>query len=274
VDHAHDLKGNNDLLILTQPDAMRDIHLDYFRAGSDIVETNTFSGTSIAQADYGMEAIVYELNREGARLAREAAAIAQAEDGRRRFVAGAIGPTNRTLSISPDVNNPGARNVTFEALREAYLEATLGLIAKPVLRRLLLSDLLLGAARGLIGLGFEITATRGTADWLAAQGVTALPVNKVYEGRPNIVDALKNGEIALVMNTTEGAQSITDSRDIRRVALMDKIAYFTTAAGAIAAVAAMTGESMSTVAMFEVVSVSSTASRMASVLMRRTPGAR
>ena len=127
-DHAHDLKGNNDLLILTQPDAMRDIHLDYFRAGSDIVETNTFSGTSIAQADYGMEAIVYELNREGARLAREAAAIAAAEDGRRRFVAGAIGPTNRTLSISPDVNNPGYRAVTFDEVREAYAEQVRGLI--------------------------------------------------------------------------------------------------------------------------------------------------
>src|ERR671916_2827428 len=98
---GHDLKGNNDLLILTQPDAVRDIHLAYFRAGADIVETNTFSGTSIAQADYGLEAIVYELNREGARLAREAAIRAEDEDGRRRFVAGAGGPTNRTLSISP-----------------------------------------------------------------------------------------------------------------------------------------------------------------------------
>ncbi|WP_349370012.1 methionine synthase [Salinarimonas sp.] len=128
ADHGHDLKGNNDLLILTQPDAMRDIHLDYFRAGSDIVETNTFSGTSIAQADYGMEDIVYELNREGARLAREAAAIAAAEDGRRRFVAGAIGPTNRTLSISPDVNNPGYRAVTFDQVREAYAEQIRGLV--------------------------------------------------------------------------------------------------------------------------------------------------
>src|SRR5919107_3039290 len=95
-DWTQDVKGNNDLLILTQPDAVRDVHVNYFRAGADIVETNTFSGTSIAQADYGMEAIVYELNREGARLAREAALIAQREDGRRRFVAGAVGPTNRT----------------------------------------------------------------------------------------------------------------------------------------------------------------------------------
>ncbi|GGE10194.1 carbamoyl-phosphate synthase large subunit [Gemmobacter megaterium] len=99
------------------------------------------------------------------------------------------------------------------------------------------------AARDLLGLGFEITATRGTAKWLATEGVKAIPVGKVYEGRPNVVDALKNGEIAVVMNTTEGAQSITDSRDIRRVALMDKIPYFTTAAGAIAAVAAMKARS-------------------------------
>ncbi|WP_029032350.1 methionine synthase [Salinarimonas rosea] len=126
-DHPNDQKGNNDLLILTQPDAMRDIHLDYFRAGSDVVETNTFSGTRIAQADYGMEDIVYELNKEGARLAREAAAIAAAEDGRRRFVAGAVGPTNRTLSISPDVNNPGYRAVTFDEVRDAYAEQIRGL---------------------------------------------------------------------------------------------------------------------------------------------------
>ncbi|HEV2602372.1 MAG TPA: methionine synthase [Microvirga sp.] len=123
-----DLKGNNDLLILTQPDAVRAIHLNYFRSGADIVETNTFSGTSIAQEDYGLEHIVYELNREGARLAREAAVEAEREDGRRRFVAGAIGPTNRTLSISPDVNNPGYRAVTFDGVRDAYAEQVRGLI--------------------------------------------------------------------------------------------------------------------------------------------------
>lgn len=127
-DWKQDVKGNNDLLILTQPDAVRDVHLSYFRAGADIVETNTFSGTSIAQADYGMESIVYELNVEGSRLAREAALIAQEEDGRRRFVAGAIGPTNRTLSISPDVNNPGYRAVTFDEVRDAYAEQVRGLV--------------------------------------------------------------------------------------------------------------------------------------------------
>src|SRR5690606_38289482 len=95
------------------------------------------------------------------------------------------------------------------------------------------------AARDLIALGFELTATRGTAKWLEAEGIAATAINKVYEGRPNIVDALKNGEIAMVMNTTEGTQSISDSRDIRRSALMDKIPYFTTAAASIAIVAAL-----------------------------------
>lgn len=127
-DHDHDLRGNNDLLILTQPDAIREIHLEYFMAGADIVETNTFSGTSIAQADYGLEAIVYELNRDGARLALEAAQEAERRDGRPRFVAGAVGPTNRTLSISPDVNNPGYRAVSFDEVRDAYAEQIRGLV--------------------------------------------------------------------------------------------------------------------------------------------------
>ncbi len=127
-DWRHDLKGNNDLLILTQPDAIRAIHLDYFLAGADIVETNTFSSTSIAQADYGMEELVYELNVAGARLALEAAEEAERRDGRRRFVAGAIGPTNRTLSISPDVNNPGYRAVTFDEVKTSYAEQIRGLI--------------------------------------------------------------------------------------------------------------------------------------------------
>ena len=124
----HPLRGNNDLLILTQPDAIRDIHLEYFLAGADIVETNTFSSTTIAQADYGMEAVAYELNREGARLAREAAVLAEKRDGKRRFVAGAVGPTNRTASISPDVNNPGFRAVSFDDLATAYGEQIQGLV--------------------------------------------------------------------------------------------------------------------------------------------------
>lgn len=123
-----EVRGNNDLLNLTRPEAVRAIHLAYFRAGADIVSTNTFSSTRIAQADYGMAVIAYELNLEGARLAREAAQIAQDEDGRPRFVAGAIGPTNRTASISPDVLNPSFRAVTFDELRAAYTEQVRGLI--------------------------------------------------------------------------------------------------------------------------------------------------
>ncbi|MCL6709759.1 methionine synthase [Pseudomonas sp. R2.Fl] len=121
-------KGNNDLLILSQPDAIEDIHFRYAMAGADILETNTFSSTKIAQADYQMEGAVYDLNLEGARVARRAAYRAEREDGKRRFIAGAIGPTNRTASISPDVNNPGYRAVSFDDLRLAYAEQIDGLI--------------------------------------------------------------------------------------------------------------------------------------------------
>ena len=121
-------QGNNDLLTLTQPKAIEDIHFAYAMAGADILETNTFSSTSIAQADYGMRDVVYDLNRDGARLARRAAIKAEKADGRRRFVAGALGPTNRTASLSPDVNNPGYRAVTFDDLRIAYGEQIRGLI--------------------------------------------------------------------------------------------------------------------------------------------------
>jgi 5-methyltetrahydrofolate--homocysteine methyltransferase len=123
-----EVRGNNDLLNLTRPHAIREIHLAYYRAGADLVSTNTFSSTSIAQADYGMQDIAYELNLEGARLAKDAATQAAKEDGRPRFVAGALGPTNRTASISPDVSNPGYRAVTFDMLREAYGEQVKGLL--------------------------------------------------------------------------------------------------------------------------------------------------
>nr|WP_116654509.1 methionine synthase [Pelagibacterium sediminicola] len=122
------LKGNNDLLVITRPDLIEDIHFAYAKAGADIIGTNTFSGTTIAQADYGLEALAYELNLEGARVAKRAAARAETEDGKRRFVAGAVGPTNRTASISPDVNNPGFRAVSFDDLRIAYGEQIEGLI--------------------------------------------------------------------------------------------------------------------------------------------------
>jgi 5-methyltetrahydrofolate--homocysteine methyltransferase len=123
-----EVRGNNDLLVLTRPDSIRAIHLAYFRAGADIVSTNTFSSTRIAQADYGMAEIAYELNFEGAKLAKEAAKLAEAEDGKPRFVTGAIGPTNRTASISPDVLNPSFRSVTFDELRIAYTEQVRGLL--------------------------------------------------------------------------------------------------------------------------------------------------
>ncbi len=129
ADHPCDLKGNNDLLVLTRPEIIREIHDRNLAAGADILETNTFSSTTIAQADYQMEHLAYELNVEAARLAKEACLAAMAENpDRPRFVAGALGPTNRTGSISPDVNNPGFRNVTFEELRAAYLEAARGLV--------------------------------------------------------------------------------------------------------------------------------------------------
>ncbi|MDK8871678.1 methionine synthase [Paracoccus sp. SSJ] len=124
----HPQQGNNDLLNLTQPKAIEEIHYRYAKAGADIVETNTFSSTTIAQADYGMEAAVYDLNFHGARIARQALDRATAEDGCPRWVAGALGPTNRTASISPDVNNPGYRAVTFDDLRIAYAEQIRGLI--------------------------------------------------------------------------------------------------------------------------------------------------
>jgi 5-methyltetrahydrofolate--homocysteine methyltransferase len=127
ADWPRDLRGNNDLLSLTQSNAIKAIHLAYFEAGADIVETNTFNSTRISQADYGMEALVAELNFTAARLAREAADEAQRKDGKRRFVAGALGPTNRTASISPDVNNPGFRAVSFDDLRQAYAEAAVAL---------------------------------------------------------------------------------------------------------------------------------------------------
>ena len=127
ADWASDLKGNNDLLSITQPGIICDIHKAYLQAGADIVETNTFNGTSIARADYSMEELAYELNLQGTKVARQAAdELSTAE--RPRFVAGVLGPTNRTASISPDVNNPGFRNVSFDELVEAYTEATRGLV--------------------------------------------------------------------------------------------------------------------------------------------------
>ncbi|HEV7462624.1 MAG TPA: homocysteine S-methyltransferase family protein [Methyloceanibacter sp.] len=128
-DHTHDVKGDNDLLVLSQPKIISEIHNAYLEAGADIIETNTFNSQAISQADYGLEEIAEEMNVAAARLAREAAdAWTKKTPDKPRFVAGAIGPTNRTASISPNVNNPGFRNVSFDALVEAYATQTRGLI--------------------------------------------------------------------------------------------------------------------------------------------------
>ncbi len=128
-DHPSPLKGNNDLLSITQPQIIKEIHRKYLEAGADIIETNTFSSTTIAQADYHLESIAYELNFESAKIAKEVAdEFTRRELDKPRFVAGAIGPTNKTASISPDVNNPGYRAVTFDDLRIAYKEQTKGLL--------------------------------------------------------------------------------------------------------------------------------------------------
>jgi 5-methyltetrahydrofolate--homocysteine methyltransferase len=128
-DHAHPLKGNNDLLSITRPDVIAAIHREYLEAGADIIETNTFSSNSIAQADYGLQAICYELNLEAARLARSVANEVTAKNPEKpRFVAGAIGPTNKVASMSPDVNNPGYRAITFDELVNAFAEQARGLL--------------------------------------------------------------------------------------------------------------------------------------------------
>lgn len=129
VNHPISLKGNNDLLALTRPHIIEEIHYQYFEAGADIVETNTFSGTSVAQADYQLEHIVYELNYEAAKIASKVAReFTEKEPHKPRFVAGSLGPTNKTASLSPDVNNPGYRAITFDELASAYKEQAKGLM--------------------------------------------------------------------------------------------------------------------------------------------------
>ena len=128
ADWSCDIQGNNDILAMTQPDLIEDIHRQFIDAGADLIETNSFNATTIAQADYEMESIVTDLNIAAAQVARKACDAASEKDGEPRFVAGVLGPTNRTASISPDVNDPGARNVTFDELVEAYEQATRGLI--------------------------------------------------------------------------------------------------------------------------------------------------
>ncbi len=127
--HPKPLKGDNDLLCITKPEIIREIHRKYLEAGADILETNTFNSTSVSQADYGLESLVHEMNFEAAKIAKEAAEEFTAKNpGKPRFVAGSIGPTSRTLSISPDVNDPGFRNITFDELKIAYKEQVRGLV--------------------------------------------------------------------------------------------------------------------------------------------------
>jgi 5-methyltetrahydrofolate--homocysteine methyltransferase len=127
--HRYPLKGNNDVLSITRPDIIKDIHQQYFEAGADIVETNTFSGTTIAQADYHLEDAVYDLNFESAKIAREIAdELTRKNPAKPRFVAGAMGPTNKTASLSPDVNNPGYRAITFDQLKEAFKQQAQALV--------------------------------------------------------------------------------------------------------------------------------------------------
>ncbi len=129
MDAEKPLKGNNDLLSITRPEIIKDIHRQYYEAGADIAETNTFSGTTIAQADYGLEDAVYDINYESAKIAREVADEMTAKEPHKpRFVAGSMGPTNRTASLSPDVNDPGFRAVTFDDLRIAYKEQAKALV--------------------------------------------------------------------------------------------------------------------------------------------------
>lgn len=127
--HSHPLKGNNDLLSITKPNIIKDIHAQYLEAGADIIETNTFSSTSIAQADYKLSSLVYDLNYQSAKIAKEVAKIFTDKSPQKpRFVAGAMGPTNKTASISPDVNDPSKRGTTFDELRDAYYEQAVALI--------------------------------------------------------------------------------------------------------------------------------------------------
>jgi 5-methyltetrahydrofolate--homocysteine methyltransferase len=128
ADFGHDLKGNNDLLSLTRPDVIRDIHTQFLEAGADIIETNTFNSNAPSMADYGMESLVAELNIASARIARELADAYATKTGVPRFVAGVLGPTNRTASISPDVNDPGFRNIQFDDLADTYETAACALI--------------------------------------------------------------------------------------------------------------------------------------------------
>lgn len=172
-DHTHSLKGNNDLLSITRPDIIKEIHRAYFEAGADIAETNTFSSTPIAQADYHLEDAVYDLNFQSAKIAREAAdEFTAANPEKPRFVAGAMGPTNRTASISPDVNDPGFRAISFEELRAAYCEQ----------------------ADALLDGGVDILLVETVFDTLNAKAAL-FAIGEVFEARGEAVPVMVSGTI-------------------------------------------------------------------------------
>jgi 5-methyltetrahydrofolate--homocysteine methyltransferase len=186
-DHPKSLKGNNDLLSLSRPEIIRSIHGEYLEAGSDIIETNTFSGTTIAQEDYGLAHFAYRINFESAKIAREVADEFTAKDpSKPRFVAGAMGPTNRTASISPDVNDPGYRAITFDQLAEAYSEQV----------------------RGLLDGGSDIILVETIFDTLNAKAAL-YAIQEVYEERNIPLDPKEGGIPIMISGTITDASGRT-----------------------------------------------------------------
>uniref|UniRef100_UPI0040475F96 homocysteine S-methyltransferase family protein n=1 Tax=Algoriphagus sp. TaxID=1872435 RepID=UPI0040475F96 len=186
-EHPKALKGNNDLLSLSRPDIIHAIHLEYLKAGADILETNTFSGTTIAQEDYGLPHLAYAINFESAKLAREVAdAYSQTTPDKPRFVAGAMGPTNRTASISPDVNDPGYRAITFDQLTEAYAEQV----------------------RGLLDGGADIILVETIFDTLNAKAAL-YAIQEVYEERNMPLDPKEGGIPIMISGTITDASGRT-----------------------------------------------------------------
>ena len=198
-DFPHEVKGNNDMLSITRPDVIKEIHAKYFEAGADIAETNTFSGTSIAMADYHMEDYVYELNYESAKIAREVADEFTAKDpSKPRYVTGSIGPTNRTLSLSPDVNDPGFRAVTFDELVDAYYEQIQGLMdggADMLLVETVFDTLNAKAALFAIDL-YQTDRNNGTLRPLQSQSIPRFGVrNSMFDVRDSVLgDQVSNIE--------------------------------------------------------------------------------
>ena len=186
-DHPKSLKGNNDLLSLSRPDIIRAIHKEYLEAGSDIIETNTFSGTTIAQEDYGLSHLAYTINFESAKIAREVAdTFSAANPDKPRFVAGAMGPTNRTASISPDVNDPGYRAITFDQLAEAYAEQV----------------------RGLLDGGADLILVETIFDTLNAKAAL-YAIQEVYEERAIPLDPREGGIPIMISGTITDASGRT-----------------------------------------------------------------